>query len=34
MLLGTLSATLLENILPGKGVIRAGKRTIKEEQHF
>ena len=29
MLFGTLSATLLENLLPGKGIIRAGESTIR-----
>ena len=31
---GTLGASLLENILAGKGVIRAGKRTIRTNQDF
>ena len=29
MLFGTLSASLLENLLPGKGIIRAGENTIR-----
>ena len=29
MLLGTLDASLLENVLTGKGTIRAVERTIK-----
>ena len=29
MLLGTLGASLLGNILTGKGIIRAGEGTIK-----
>ena len=29
MLLGTLSASLLENLLTGKGKIRAGKGTFR-----
>ena len=29
MLLGTLGATLLKNLLPGKGTIRTGEGTIK-----
>ena len=29
MLLGTLGAGLLGNLLPGKGTIRAGERTIR-----
>ena len=29
MLLGTLGASLLENMLPGKGVARAGKGTAR-----
>ena len=29
MLLGTLSASLLENMLAGRGVIRAGEGTIR-----
>ena len=34
MLLGTLAATLLENILRGKGVIRAGEETIRAGKDF
>ena len=41
MLLGTLGASLLENLLTGKGTIRAGKgttrareRTIRECENF
>ena len=41
MLLGTLSANLLGNLLTGKGTIRtgkglfrAGKRTIREDEYF
>ena len=34
MLLGTLGANLLGNMLAGKGVIRAGEDTIMEGQHF
>ena len=29
MLLGTLGASLLENILAGKGMIRAGERIVR-----
>ena len=29
MLLGTLGASLLGNMLPGKGVIRAGEGTVR-----
>ena len=29
MLLGTLGVSLLENLLTGKGTIRAGKRAIE-----
>ena len=32
MLLGTLGASLLGNILTGKGTIRAGEGTIKADQ--
>ena len=31
MLLGTLGASLLENMLEGGGVIRAGEGTIREK---
>ena len=31
---GTLGASLLENILAGKGVIQADKRTIRVNQDF
>ena len=34
VLLGTLSASLLGNMLAGKGVIRAGNGTIREGQNF
>ena len=34
MLLGTLGATLLGNLLSGKGVIRSGEGTIKASQDF
>ena len=34
MLLGTLSATLLGNLLSGKGTIRAGEGLIKAGQDF
>ena len=41
MLLGTLSANLLGNLLTGKstirtgkGLFRAGKRTIREDKYF
>ena len=34
MLLGTLGANLLGNMLAGKGVIRAGEDTIMESQDF
>ena len=34
MLLGTLGASLLENLLPGKGTIRAVEGTIKAGQNF
>ena len=34
MLLGTLGANLLGNMLAGKGVIRAGEDTIMEGQDF
>ena len=34
MLLGTLGANLLPNILAGKGVMRAGEDTIKAGQNF
>ena len=31
MLLGTLGASLLENMLAGKGIIRAGEGTIRAD---
>ena len=34
MLLGTLGASLLGNLLTGKGKIRAGEDTIKGGQDF
>ena len=34
MLLGTLGASLLGNLLTGKGTVRAGKDTIKVVQNF
>ena len=34
MLLGTLGANLLENLLIGKGIIRAGKDTIRAGQEI
>ena len=34
MLLGTLGARLLGNLLTGKGTIRAGDGTIRAEQDF
>ena len=34
MLLGTLGATLLGNLLTGKGTIRAGEGTIRTGQDF
>ena len=34
MLLGTLSASLLGNLLSGKGTIRAGEGLIKAGQDF
>ena len=34
MLLGTLGASLLRNMLVGKGVIRAGERMIRAGQNF
>ena len=34
MLSGTLGASLLGNLLTGKGTIRAGERTIREGQDF
>ena len=34
MLLGTLGASLLGNILTGKGTIRAGESTIRVGQDF
>ena len=34
MLLGTLGASLLGNLLPGKGTIRAGGGTVRAVQDF
>ena len=34
MLLGTLGASLLGNLLTGKGTVRAGKGTIRAGQDF
>ena len=34
MLLGTLGASLLGNLLTGKGIVRAGKGTIRAGQDF
>ena len=34
MLLGTLGATLLENLLTGKGIIRAGESAVRAGQDF
>ena len=34
MLLGTLGASLLGNLLTGKGTIRAGEGTIRAGQDF
>ena len=34
MLLGTLGAGLLGNLLTGKGTITAGERTIKADENF
>ena len=34
MLLGTLGASLLRNLLKGKGTIRAGEGTIRAGQGF
>ena len=34
MLLGTLGASLLGNLLTGKGTIRAGKSKIRAAQDF
>ena len=34
MLLGTLGASLLRNLLTGKGTVRAGKGTIRAGQDF
>ena len=34
MLLGTLGASLLGNLLTGKGVMRAGEGTIRADQDF
>ena len=34
MLLGTLAASILGNALSGRGVIKAGERTIRADQKF
>ena len=34
MLLGTLDASLLGNLLTGKGTIRAGEGTVRTGQNF
>ena len=34
MLLGTLGASLLGNMLAGKGVIRSGERRIRTERYY
>ena len=34
MLLGTLGANLLAHLLTGKGIIRAGERTIRAGEYF
>ena len=34
MLLGTLGASLLGNLLTGKGTIRAGEGTVRADQNF
>ena len=34
MLLGTLGASLLENLLTGKGTIRSDEGTITGGEHF
>ena len=34
MLFGTLGASLLENLLTGKGTIRAGEGTIRAGEDF
>ena len=34
MLLGTLSASLLGNLLTGKGTIRVGEATVRARQDF
>ena len=34
MILGTLGAILLENLLTGKGTIRAGEGTVRAGQDF
>ena len=34
MLLGTLGASLLGNLLTGKGTIRAGECTVRAGQEF
>ena len=34
MLLGTLGASLLGNLLTGEGTIRAGEDTIRASQNF
>ena len=34
MLLGTLGASLLGNLLTGKGTIRASEGTVRADQNF
>ena len=34
MVLGTLGASLLGNLLTGEGTIRAGKGTIRADENF
>ena len=34
MLLGTFASSLLGNMIAGKGVIKAGKETIRTSQDF
>ena len=34
MIICTLGASLLANLLTGKGTIRAGEGTIREGRHF
>ena len=34
MLLGTLAASILENVLTGKTVIRASEGVIRSGEHF